>query len=190
MPVPRTRPTHLAPTTDSGHLTQSGGVSVFFTGLEPVQVLGAGAGDTLTVNGTPADNAINYTAGTNAGAGIFGGVGATGLVTVDNFESIEFSNFGTLNLDAGAGSDEINLNNPTAPTGLADIIVNGGDPTASDTLIVNGTTGADAIERCAARLEEYHSAVVGGPVGEFGEPECVSVEGNGSVEVVDRQCHP
>ena len=55
----------------------------------------------------------------------------TGLVTVDGFESLEFSNFGTLVIDAGAGSDEINLNNPTTPTALTDIEVNGGDPTAA-----------------------------------------------------------
>ncbi len=48
-------------------------------------------------------NAINYTAGSSAGFG---------RVTVDNFEPIEFSNKDSLIIAAGAGSDEINLNNP------------------------------------------------------------------------------
>jgi len=41
-------------------------------------------------------------------------------------------------IDAGAGSDYINLNNPFLPNGLTSLRVNGDDPTASDTLIVNG----------------------------------------------------
>jgi hypothetical protein len=86
-------------------------------------------------------NAINYTASATPGFG---------RVTIDNFEPMEFTNKDNLVLAAGAGSDEINLNNPTAPTGftaggLKNITVNGDDPTASDTLIVNGTSGKDTV---------------------------------------------
>ena len=103
--------------------------TIEFTGLEPVIDLVAGP---LTVNGTNADNAINYTQGS---------VAANGLVSVDGFETIEFSNKTSLTINGLAGSDTINLNNPTTPTGLTSITVNGGDPTASDTLIVNGISG-------------------------------------------------
>ena len=103
---------------------------VEFANLEPVVDLVPAA--TMTVNGTAADNAINYTQGSLA---------ARGLVTVDAYESIEFSNKTNLILNGLAGSDEINLNNPSTPTGLTGIIVNGGDPTASDTLIVNSRVG-------------------------------------------------
>ena len=58
---------------------------------------------------------------------------------------MEFINKTSLTINGLAGSDEINLNNPNTPTGLTGITVNGGDPTASDTLVVNGTTGSDAI---------------------------------------------
>ncbi len=105
-----------------------------FVNLEPVVDLVPAP--TLTINAPASDNAINYTQGS---------VAANGLVSVDNHELIEFSNKTALVLNAGAGSDTINLNNPATPTGLTGITVNGGDPTASDTLIVNGTTGADAI---------------------------------------------
>ena len=74
-----------------------------------------------------------------------GAVAANGLVSVDSFETIEFSNKTTLTINALAGSDTINLNNPNTPTGLTGITVNGGDPTGSDTVIVNGTTGTDAV---------------------------------------------
>ena len=90
------------------HLGDGGGVSqaVTFSNLEPVVDLVAGP---LVVNGTPAANSINYTQGS---------VAANGLVTIDNFESIEFSNKTSLTINALAGSDTINLNNPSKPTGL------------------------------------------------------------------------
>ncbi len=93
----------------------------------------------LTVNGTDGDNAINYTSGVGLSPLVYG------LVNVDNYEPITFSNKTTLTINSGAGDDVINLNNPGTPTGLTGISVNGGDPTASDTLIVNGTTGNDTI---------------------------------------------
>ncbi len=120
--------------------------SVYFTELAPVydNVLAT----TATVNGTAATNAINYTQGT--GNGIFG-TDKTGLVTVDNLESYEFSQKQTLVINGGAGNDEINLNNPIAPTGMSTttatpgVTVAGGDPTASNHVIVNGTAGQDNI---------------------------------------------
>ena len=98
---------------------------------------------TLIVNGTTADNAINYTAGS---------VVANGMVTIDNFESMEFSNRPTYQLNGLAGNDAINLNNSNTPTGLTTITVNGGDPTASgsnsgDVLIVNGTAAQQGHRR-------------------------------------------
>ena len=85
------------------------------------------------------DNQINYES-----SPLFGPT--WGRVTVDNFEFIDFINKTNLTIDAGAGSDEISLNNPMTPTGLTGIMVNGGNPTAdSDTVIVNGTTGTDTV---------------------------------------------
>ncbi len=94
----------------------------------------------VTVNATPADNAINYAQG--PGGGIF--IGNTGLITIDNQESYEFNNKTNLIINGLAGSDTINLNynNLVGPAGLTgSITVNGSDPTASDTLIVNGIAG-------------------------------------------------
>src|SRR5205823_556964 len=100
--------------------------------LEPV--LDTVISPTLVVNGTNSNNAINYTQG---------GSSANGLVSIDNFESIEFSNKTALTINALAGTDTINLNNPTTPTGLTSgITVNGGDPTdTGDTLTINGIVG-------------------------------------------------
>jgi hypothetical protein len=111
----------------------SGTQTVFFQNLAPV--LDTVVATTATINATPADNAINYTTGS---------VPANGLVTIDNQESYEFSNKDFLVINGLAGNDIINLNNPSLPTGatpggLGAITVNGGDPTDTDTLIVNGT---------------------------------------------------
>src|SRR5262249_9167133 len=63
---------------------------------------------------------------------------AWGEVSVNNQEPAEFTNKTDLTINGLAGSDEINLNNPNTPAGLTGTItVDGGDPTGSDTLIVN-----------------------------------------------------
>jgi hypothetical protein len=108
--------------------------TVFFQNLAPV--VDTVAATTLTINGTPAANAISYTQGS---------VATNGLVTIDNFESMEFSNKTNLVINGLGGSDEISLNNPVTPTGLTLIGVSGGDPTGSDTLLLNGAAGINDI---------------------------------------------
>ncbi|NND97529.1 MAG: hypothetical protein HKN47_09405, partial [Pirellulaceae bacterium] len=131
------------PDVSAGRLNYDDGTMLIdFVNLEPV--LDLSQTTTLTVNGTHADNAINYT-GDDFEIPDFGTI-PTGLVSVDGFETIEFANKTNLVINAQAGDDVINLNNPTTPEGpLMSITVDGGDPTASDTVIVNGTTAADAI---------------------------------------------
>lgn len=145
-------------TPDAGAVFQQAGgaliQSVQFMGLEPVQIVGGGAGASISVGaqlalaGFPAalnaSNTINYTSGPNSNAGVFAGLNS-GLVSVDGFETVEFSSFGSLIINAGAGDDKINLNYQApavvAPTNLASIGVLGGDPTASDTLVINNNLG-------------------------------------------------
>ena len=126
-------------TSDAGAVFQvAGSVTqrVEFVGLEPVQVVGAGAGDTINLGqqlaaaGFPAalnaSNAISYTTGPNSGVAPFVGM-ISGLVTVDGFETIEFANYGVLLINAGPGDDTINLEyTTTAPTNLTFIVGNGG----------------------------------------------------------------
>ncbi|MEI7701497.1 MAG: hypothetical protein WCK86_16990, partial [Planctomycetia bacterium] len=70
----------------------------------------------------------------------------TGLVSIDGFEPIEFSNKTALILNGLAGSDQISLNSAVVPAGLTGITVNGGDPTIDkDTILISGTTGGDSI---------------------------------------------
>jgi hypothetical protein len=123
------------PTTGGGTVVHSGGgdtQKLVYDNLEPVLDTSAG---TLTINGTNGDDAINYTTGT---------AGDQGIVSVNDLETTEFKNKTSLTLNGNAGSDTINLDyaSTTNPAGLTgNINVNGGDPTASDTLILNGIPG-------------------------------------------------
>ena len=135
---------------------------------------------TGTVTATPASNAINYAQG--PGGGIF--TGNTGIVTVDNQESYEFNNKSGLVINGGAGSDTINLNNPNLPTGLTGITVNGGDPTAGDTLIADGTAAADAIN-FAPTAADGGTITGAGPVPiTFNTIEQVAINGQGGNDLL------
>ncbi len=118
------------------HMLNGDVQTVLFNGLEPVIDLVPGA---LIVNGTNTGNVISYDVGDNSGTGLVGGV-ATGEVSVDNYETIEFGNKTSLRINGLAGGDEINLNNSPNPAGLA-VSVYGG--TGNDTII--GTAGDDML---------------------------------------------
>ncbi len=116
--------------------------TVFFEELEPLVsnvpaasfIINGGVVGTLLNS----DNAINYSS-----SDLFGI--AWGKVSIDAFETIHFTNKTLLTIDAENGSDLVNLNNPNTPTGLTGIRIDGGDPTASDTLVVTGSTGSDSV---------------------------------------------
>lgn len=136
--VTRTSDTYTAGPNPGDGTSNIDGQRVIFQNLEPVT--DNVPATTVTINGTNADNAINYTQG--PGGGIF--TGNTGLVTIDNQESYEFNNKTNVVINGQAGSDTINLhyNNTANPAGLTGTItVGGGDPTGSDTLILNGISG-------------------------------------------------
>ena len=110
--------------------------SITYVGIEGIFV-SAPAGGTLVVDGTNASNAIDYVEGVNPVTLLVDP--AYGRVLVDNQTPIDFTNVVTLAIDGLGGDDVINLNNPHTPTLLTGISVDGGDPTASDKVIVNGT---------------------------------------------------
>ncbi|MCA9118853.1 MAG: hypothetical protein KDB11_01650, partial [Planctomycetales bacterium] len=182
----------------------AGAMSITFTGLEPVQ--DALASTNLTVNGTPGNNAISYSAGANAGLGIFGAVTNTGLVSVDGFETIEFANKVNLIINTGAGSDSVSINNSSLPDGIvaatSTITVNNGDPTASDTLTVNSqsavndtmvvlpsatTQGAGTVDFTGNNLPDvvYTGAEHINLVGQLAEGDTFGVDGTAGNDVFE-----
>ena len=66
----------------------------------------------------------------------------SGTVAIDNQEVLVFSRKNTLLINGRGGSDVISLNNPVIPAGLSGIIVDGGDPTGSDTVVLTGLAGS------------------------------------------------
>ena len=127
-------------------LTFAGGTeTVNFQNLAPV--FDSVTSPILVVNGTNATNAINYTEGFSTLANYLAGTTSVtwGQVSVDSYEPMEFINKTNLTIFGLAGDDVINLNNQSAPTGLATITVLGNGTTVGDTLIGNGSTAADAI---------------------------------------------
>jgi Bacterial Ig-like domain len=111
----------------------SGTQTVSFQNLAPVYDNVPGP---LTVVGTPSNNTINYEQGPNSlnPAAPYNG-DSTGLVTVDNFESLEFSHKTTLTLQGQNGDDSFVVNNTTTPTGLTAINVDG--QLGNNTLVVD-----------------------------------------------------
>jgi hypothetical protein len=158
---------------------------VQFLNLAPIFDFVAGP---LVVNGTNADNAINYREGFNSLANFMAGVQSPtwGEVSVDGYEPMEFINKTTLTINALAGSDTTNLNNPNTPTGLTGITVNGGDPTAgSDTLIVNGTSGNDTIGYNPSDTIGSGTVTVNAlPTITFTTIEAVAIDGQGGTDAL------
>ncbi|MBI2823592.1 MAG: pre-peptidase C-terminal domain-containing protein [Planctomycetia bacterium] len=128
----------------TSRITGDGGTqTVFFSNLEPVVDLVPAA--IFVINGTPEHNAIDYTQGS---------VATNGKVTVDNYESVEFSNKTGVEVHALAGDDVMTYNNPSTPTGLTAITFLGEDgndqirfgTNASLAVSVSGGTGDDYID--------------------------------------------
>ena len=113
---------------------------VNFFGLEFVSLTGNGANSTVQVDGTHGDDAI-------AAANL----NAADRVWVNDRAVVSFATYGTLVLNGRFGDDTISV----SPVALAAIVtaitVRGGDPSASDVLIVNGDTTPTADE--AIRFE-------------------------------------
>ena len=143
--------------------------------------LTGGAGSGATANIVVTGGAVTAVTLVNAGSGYavgnslsasaanLGGAGSgfsvsvtalTGKIAVDGFEVYEFANKTALTINAQGGDDTINLNNPGTPTGLTSITVDGGDPTASDKLIVNGTAGDDTISYMPDAVDPAAGTVV------------------------------
>ncbi len=130
----------------------AGTQTVNFDNLEPVLDLVPAA--LLTVNATGGDNAINFTQG---------GLVTNGKVSIDAYETIEFSNKVALVINALAGSDAIGINNAATPTALTTITINGGDPGVGDSLSLTSTGAAVSVNTATASITGATGA--GGAVG-------------------------
>lgn len=146
-----------------------------FVSLEPI--FDTTTATNLIVFANDANNAINYT----GFAEDFGEGGFLfwGVVSIDEQERIEFTFKENLIIEALAGDDTINLNNPITPDDLTTITVHGGDPTASDKVIVNGTLAADTIAFTPNAFDDATVTITGLPTMELNTVELVVIHGRG-----------
>ncbi|MCA9065947.1 MAG: hypothetical protein KDA96_22920, partial [Planctomycetaceae bacterium] len=86
---------------------------VSFTGLEPIFDASPG---TLKIVGTNADNAINLSDGPNSGVvnEANPAAAATGIVSVDGFETYEFANKSSVTVEGLAGQDQFGISSFTS----------------------------------------------------------------------------
>ena len=121
-------------TSDSGsivaNLAGAPRAAVNFSRVEGITVNNSGAAGVVGNNG---NNQITV-AGTGASAF---------TATVDGGPTLQFNAVTSLQIGALAGDDDISLT--VGPLALTSINISGGDPTASDKLVVLGTPGVDTV---------------------------------------------
>ena len=125
-------------------------MQIGFSNLEPV--LDLLPSDDLTINGNGGDNAISYYKSQ---------VSDNGIVSVDNFESIEFANKTNLNLNGIAGSDTYYISAFSAPDGLLNINIQGGNGGPLNQIVVNGNGPSENFEYRSASLGSGIIAMTG-----------------------------
>jgi hypothetical protein len=121
-------------TADSGTVTTPDSTTVF-QGIGVVSVGATSFASSLTVFGTDGNDTITASADPANGN--------ASTVWVNGRAPVVFTGFGALTLNSGHGNDRI-IVTPTDFPAVA-VTVQGGDPHASDALVVNGTSAADTV---------------------------------------------
>ncbi|MFO0943475.1 MAG: hypothetical protein U0930_22295 [Pirellulales bacterium] len=119
-------------TPDAGVITNPDG-NINYSGIEFFNVTGAAGANTFNIQGTHDNDtiALQFLAGANR-------------VWVNNRAVYTFANYPIVNINGLFGDDKINVL-PVGLVGVATINVAGGDPTASDELVVTGTAAQEAV---------------------------------------------
>jgi hypothetical protein len=143
--------------------------TTIFQGIGAVLVTATSPASTLTVFGTDGNDTIT------ASADPANGFATT--VWVNNRAPVVFSGFGGLTLNSGHGNDTIIV----TPTDLAPaaVTVQGGDPNATDTLVVNGTGTGDFIDYAPISIDSGFVSVDFAPTLNFSAISGVTINAHG-----------
>ncbi len=152
-------------TDDSGTITTPDGALPFY-GLEVANITSFQASDTITAHGTNGPDQITLL---NNGAN---------RIWVNNQTVIGFTAFGTVNLQGRFGEDRFSVT-PVGLAGVNTINVDGGDPTASDELVVTASPASETIVYAPTASDTGSVTVAGSPVVNFTTTESVVIDGRG-----------
>ena len=161
--------TRLIPgaTPDAGTVVTPDG-RVLFAHAERLHLVGTVLGpDTLQAEATGANDELALAASQGAN-----------VLTINNHTVVTFAQFETVDL-FGLGGDDLFDVWPAGLSGVTGINVHGGEPTASDRLIVNGTAGADAIMFTPTTANAGTVSILGIAAVSFDTTEAVTLHGQG-----------
>ncbi len=109
-------------------------------------------------------------------------MGGANRVWVNDRAVYTFASFVTVNINGLFGDDKLNVL-PVGLVGVTNINVAGGDPTASDELVVSGTTGNDAINYSLSDTVGAGSvAITGSATVNFTTTESLVIDGQGGTD--------
>jgi hypothetical protein len=153
-------------TSTSGTVDMTGAGDIDYTGIESMSI-GSLGGGTLTSRATHDNDtiALQFLGGANR-------------IWINDGTVTAFDNFQTVTLQGLFGSDTFNVH-PTDLVGVTTVNVEGGDPTASDTVVVNGSAGVDDITYQPTAFDAGNVAIVGSPVVNFTGTEHLTIHGLG-----------
>ena len=165
-------------TDDSGTVSTPDG-DIAFYGLEVLRLTApAGGADRLFANGTNGADQITLL---NNGTG----ANQSNRIWVNNQTVIEFANYETVDLVGRFSEDRFSV----TPVGVANetttINVDGGDPTASDLLVVSASAATETITYAPTASDAGSVTVAGSPVVNFATTESVVIDGRGGNDLLD-----
>ena len=144
---------------------------MIYSGIEFFNVTGAAGANTFNIQGTHDNDtiALQFLGGANR-------------VWVNDRAVYTFASFATVNINGLFGDDKLNVL-PVGLVGVTTINVAGGDPTASDELVVSGTTGNDTINYTTSNTVGSGSvAITGAATINFTTTEALVIDGLGGTD--------
>ncbi len=157
-------------TPDAGVITNPDG-NIVYSGLEFFNLTGAAGANTLNAQGTHDNDtlALQFLGGANR-------------IWVNDRAVYTFTNYQTVNVNGLFGDDKFSVH-PVGLVGVTTINVAGGDPNASDELVVNGTAGNDTINYLVSNtIGSGAVQVTGAPVVNFVTTESLVIDGLGGTD--------
>ncbi len=157
-------------TPDAGVITNPDG-NIVYSGLEFFNLIGAAGANTLNAQGTHDSDtlALQFLGGANR-------------IWINDRAVYTFTNYQTVNVNGLFGDDKFSVH-PVGLVGVTTINVAGGDPNASDELVVNGTVGNDTINYLVSNTVGSGAVqVTGAPVVNFVTTESLIIDGLGGTD--------